>query len=293
MLEREKLVPAFAAVKKAIAGKVVNHSMTQVRHATIEGLRATFKEYDVSTRMNFGVVIALFACFRLFKAGSLALVLGEVIAIYAAIMFIYMRMGDARLHRYRIPGLAHIGYRWALTNSEQHQSDLERRFYSGKRPSISDAIGISRCGIVGVKCDVYDCIAIAGLSVIHLINEKFQYPCEVFHPTGQGNLLTGHAYCVINRTCGDPLNYMTWNDDCYIFDPWYDVLISIKEAKKFPGGLLNRYPLLRTDNKWRFNFNPADSQYDRLKEEFAGVMPDYRAAPASVSIQVGLASSGW
>jgi hypothetical protein len=100
----------------------------------------------------------------------------------------------------------------------------------------------------GIKNEVFDCISVAGLVTLKLVNAKF--PGSIERLVKLGNYSDGHSYIVVNRSAQSNLNNInSWNDNCLIIDPWYNIFISIADMKSKNSNLLLSHPLLDPQDK--------------------------------------------
>ncbi|WP_342219411.1 hypothetical protein [Rickettsiella endosymbiont of Miltochrista miniata] len=102
-------------------------------------------------------------------------------------------------------------------------------------------------GLMGIKNKVFDCVSMAALLTLKLIEQEM--PITIERVIKNGNNFDGHSYIIINRDAESVLtNIDTWNDNCLIMDPWYEVFVSAKEIKQNKEFLL-KYPLLNPYDK--------------------------------------------
>lgn len=102
-------------------------------------------------------------------------------------------------------------------------------------------------GLMGIKNKIFDCVSMAALLTLKLIEQEIPFAIE--RVIKNGNDFDGHSYLIVNRDPESELtNIATWNDNCLILDPWYEVFISAKEIKQNKEFLL-KYPLLNPHDK--------------------------------------------
>jgi hypothetical protein len=100
---------------------------------------------------------------------------------------------------------------------------------------------------MGIKNKIFDCVSMAALLTLKLIEQEI--PVTIERVIKNGNNFDGHSYIIVNRDAKSTLtNSDTWNDNCLILDPWYEVFVSAKEIKQNKEFLL-KYPLLNPHDK--------------------------------------------
>jgi len=109
-------------------------------------------------------------------------------------------------------------------------------------------------GLFGIKNKAFDCIAIAAIVVLKLYKSKPLVRIE-WVANKPGETITGHSYVIVNRrgTEKNLNDFSTWNDDCWIVCPWYEICKSVKtikeEEKKGKTNFFNQYLLLDPRDK--------------------------------------------
>jgi hypothetical protein len=282
-----KLKAVFDEVVSLTQGKIVNANISKTRYPTVRGLLNILNAIHIAVVINMAPFFLLYILSRasylvsssasgdgidmLLAYSRLIESIKKIIAAYVLLMLFVIRTMSSFKSLLTLPMRlgGELGYKFFLTANQKMQFDLDVKFSQIQRPSFCHKpTDFIRVALSSFDNQSYDCFGVTGLSILMLLLKNIEASVEIFYPTGEGNLLIGHAYCVLNKEDSSERNISRWNDDAFIFDPWYELLISVKEIKQ-SNNFLEKYPLLSIENKRSCRFLLDRSCLDATTSNFA------------------------
>ena len=214
------------------------------------------------------LLFVVFACavlFEAFKEEPRYLRPFFIMIMATALSLMYLRVFDA------MP-LQSIGASYLLDSSQSRQVILEQKFNKTLRQTElagpRGALWFINCDLIpafhdsnigfyekdsimralfGLKNGVFDCVGIAGLVMLLLLEKKISARIEKVRNKALDTVFA-HCFIIVNRTQGKITDMESWNRDCMIVDPWYGLCLFIHEIRKDPD-FFTKYPLLDMNEK--------------------------------------------
>lgn len=188
------------------------------------------------------------------------------------IMIMATVLSLAYLRAFAAMPLQSIGASYLLDSSQSRQVILEQKFnktlrqtklagplgalwfincdlipaFNDQRISFYEKDSIMRA-FFGLKNGVFDCVGIAGLVMLLLLEKKISVRIEKVRNAALDTMFT-HCFIIVNRTQGKITDMASWNHDCMIVDPWYGLCLFIHEIRK-DADFFTKYPLLDMNEK--------------------------------------------
>lgn len=241
----------LSEISAIIEGCVVNKSLARTSYPNITLLKSKCYDYERRTRMVMLPWLLLTELLRFAYQDSYLHCLFELVVSYVICLLAFARLKEDRLAFDLSDYCALPGSERLLTPTERDAYALSQRFSQVQRPRFCQTPADFIDAAISSVCNqAHDCFSTTGLSILYFVNEKLDKDVFVFYPSGWARSAEQHAFCVVNLICHDKdrANFNNWNDDAYLFDPWYGICMSVVSIKADPYFFTN-YPLLCVDGK--------------------------------------------